>query len=146
MSINPMHKAQAAPRCTARSKRTGLPCRAPAVRGCAVCRMKAISTLAATALAFINACQYRRLKHFNVNCFVGATRTARARNKLGRRPHTYPTDHRLRPGPGTDRPTQDYITAKIAGRELSILGGTGPTPERAKRFADGEVWMQNATG
>lgn len=26
------------PRCTARSKRTGQGCRAPAVRGCAVCR------------------------------------------------------------------------------------------------------------
>jgi hypothetical protein len=37
--INPMRKAHQAPRCTARSKRTGLPCRAPAVRGCRVCRM-----------------------------------------------------------------------------------------------------------
>ena len=36
MSINPMH---AAPRCSARSKRTGLPCRAPAVRDWQVCRM-----------------------------------------------------------------------------------------------------------
>lgn len=32
----PMHRA---PRCTAKSKRTGLPCRNPAVRGWAVCRM-----------------------------------------------------------------------------------------------------------
>ena len=32
----PMHKAK---RCQARSKRTGKPCRAPAVRGYAVCRM-----------------------------------------------------------------------------------------------------------
>ena len=39
MSINPMHKAHAAPRCKAKSKRTGKPCRAPAVRGCKVCRM-----------------------------------------------------------------------------------------------------------
>jgi glucans biosynthesis protein len=39
MSINLMHKAYAAPRCTAKSKRTGQPCRAPAVRGCRVCRM-----------------------------------------------------------------------------------------------------------
>lgn len=39
MSINPMHKAHAAHRCTARSKRTGKPCRAPAVRGWQVCRM-----------------------------------------------------------------------------------------------------------
>ena len=31
--------ARAAPRCTATSKRTGLPCQAPAVRGWAVCRM-----------------------------------------------------------------------------------------------------------
>ena len=29
---------QSAPRCTATSKRTGKPCRAPAVRGWAVCR------------------------------------------------------------------------------------------------------------
>lgn len=32
----PMHRA---PRCTARSKRTGLPCKSPAVRGWEVCRM-----------------------------------------------------------------------------------------------------------
>ncbi|SMC69227.1 hypothetical protein SAMN06295998_103488 [Primorskyibacter flagellatus] len=32
----PMHRA---PRCSAKSKRTGLPCRSPAVRGWAVCRM-----------------------------------------------------------------------------------------------------------
>ena len=37
MSINPMHKAHAATRCQAKSKRSGKPCRAPAVRG--VCRM-----------------------------------------------------------------------------------------------------------
>ena len=34
-----MHSAHAAPRCAARCKRSGLPCRAPAVRGWAVCRM-----------------------------------------------------------------------------------------------------------
>jgi hypothetical protein len=39
MSINPMRKAHAAPRCQARSKRTGKRCRAPAVRGWKVCRM-----------------------------------------------------------------------------------------------------------
>ena len=39
MSINPMQKAHAAPRCTAKSKRTGKPCRSPAVRGFRVCRM-----------------------------------------------------------------------------------------------------------
>jgi hypothetical protein len=32
----PMH---CAPRCTAKSKRTGLPCKSPAVRGWTVCRM-----------------------------------------------------------------------------------------------------------
>ena len=32
----PMH---CAPRCTAKSKRTGLPCKSPAVRGWKVCRM-----------------------------------------------------------------------------------------------------------
>lgn len=36
---NPMHRLQQAPRCTAHSKRTGLPCRAPAVSGYTVCRM-----------------------------------------------------------------------------------------------------------
>jgi len=39
MSDNPMQRALAAPRCRARSKRSGLPCRAPAVRGYRVCRM-----------------------------------------------------------------------------------------------------------
>ena len=39
MTDNPMHKAHAAPRCHATSKRTGLPCRSPAVRGFRVCRM-----------------------------------------------------------------------------------------------------------
>jgi hypothetical protein len=36
---NPMQSAHAALRCCARSKRSGLPCRAPAVRGWRVCRM-----------------------------------------------------------------------------------------------------------
>jgi hypothetical protein len=36
---NPMQSAHEAPRCAARSKRTGAPCRAPAVRGWKVCRM-----------------------------------------------------------------------------------------------------------
>lgn len=36
---NPMHKAHAAPRCTATSKRTGQPCKGPAVKGWSVCRM-----------------------------------------------------------------------------------------------------------
>jgi hypothetical protein len=39
MSSDPMQSAHAAPRCGAKSKRTGKPCRAPAVRGCRVCRM-----------------------------------------------------------------------------------------------------------
>lgn len=34
--VYPMH---CAPRCTAKSKRTGLPCKSPAVRGWKVCRM-----------------------------------------------------------------------------------------------------------
>src|SRR5262249_61388565 len=37
--INPMRRAHAAPRCKAKSKRSGRPCRAPAVRGWKVCRM-----------------------------------------------------------------------------------------------------------
>jgi hypothetical protein len=39
--INPLHRwpMHHAARCRARSKRTGLPCRSPAVRGCQVCRM-----------------------------------------------------------------------------------------------------------
>ncbi len=39
MSIDPMQSAHAALRCGAKSKRTGDPCRAPAVRGCRVCWM-----------------------------------------------------------------------------------------------------------
>jgi glucans biosynthesis protein len=39
MTDNPMQKVHAAPRCRAKSKRTGKPCRAPAVRGYQVCRM-----------------------------------------------------------------------------------------------------------
>ena len=39
--INPMQSAHGAPRCKAKSKRTGEPCRAPAVRG--VCRMHGAS-------------------------------------------------------------------------------------------------------
>lgn len=39
VDADPMHAANASPRCTAKSKRTGQPCRAPAVRGCTVCRM-----------------------------------------------------------------------------------------------------------
>ena len=36
---DPMQAANATPRCTARSKRSGQPCRNPAVRGWTVCRM-----------------------------------------------------------------------------------------------------------
>lgn len=36
---NPMHRANAAPRCGATAKRTGQPCRAPAVTGWRVCRV-----------------------------------------------------------------------------------------------------------
>ena len=39
MGINPMQSAHAAPRCTATSKRSGVTCRAPAVKGKRVCRM-----------------------------------------------------------------------------------------------------------
>jgi len=39
MSINPMQSAHDAPRCKAKSKRTGLRCRSPAVNGYRVCRM-----------------------------------------------------------------------------------------------------------
>jgi hypothetical protein len=34
--VNPMHSA---PRCSAKSKRSGQPCKSPAVRGWKVCRM-----------------------------------------------------------------------------------------------------------
>lgn len=37
--VNPMQRAHQSPRCTAHSKRTGFPCKNPAVRGWAVCRM-----------------------------------------------------------------------------------------------------------
>ena len=39
MAVNPMQSAHAAPRCTAKSKRSGVTCRAPAVTGKHVCRM-----------------------------------------------------------------------------------------------------------
>jgi hypothetical protein len=39
MSNNPMHRCNVAPRCTAKSKRTGKPCRAPAVKGWRACWM-----------------------------------------------------------------------------------------------------------
>jgi hypothetical protein len=39
MTINPMQSAHGAPRCKAKSKRTGKRCRAPAVKGYRVCRM-----------------------------------------------------------------------------------------------------------
>jgi len=39
MTIDLMQSAHNAPRCRATSKRTGRPCRAPAVRGWGVCRM-----------------------------------------------------------------------------------------------------------
>jgi hypothetical protein len=39
MSINPMQSAHDAPRCKVKSKRTGLPCRSPAVNGYQVCGM-----------------------------------------------------------------------------------------------------------
>lgn len=39
MTDNPMHRCNEAPRCWAKSKRTGLPCRSPAVTGHRVCRM-----------------------------------------------------------------------------------------------------------
>lgn len=38
MTGNPMDKAHAAPRCQARSKRSGVGCKAPAARGHRVCR------------------------------------------------------------------------------------------------------------
>jgi hypothetical protein len=39
MSDNPMQSAHDAPRCGVKSKRSGLPCRSPAVTGHRVCRM-----------------------------------------------------------------------------------------------------------
>jgi hypothetical protein len=39
MTDNPMHRCNEAPRCRAKSKRTGQPCRSPAVNGFRVCRM-----------------------------------------------------------------------------------------------------------
>lgn len=39
MTANPMHARFLSPRCNARSKRSGKPCKAPAVNGWKVCRM-----------------------------------------------------------------------------------------------------------
>ncbi len=40
--VNPMHHANSAPRCTAKSKRSGETCKSPAVRGWTVCRMHGV--------------------------------------------------------------------------------------------------------
>lgn len=37
--MHPAHRLNFAPRCSAKAKRTGKRCNAPAVKGCAVCRM-----------------------------------------------------------------------------------------------------------
>ena len=47
----PMH---CAPRCAAKSKRTGMPCKSPAVRGWAVCRMHGARSGARPGLAHPN--------------------------------------------------------------------------------------------
>jgi len=39
MTDNPLHARFQSPRCHAAAKRTGLPCKSPAVRGWQVCRM-----------------------------------------------------------------------------------------------------------
>lgn len=39
MKLTPVNLMHFAPRCSAHSKRTGEPCRSPAVRGSTVCRM-----------------------------------------------------------------------------------------------------------
>src|SRR6266436_6178101 len=51
MTVNPMQSAHDAPRCKAKSKRTGVRCRAPAVRGCRVCRMHGAGGGGPTGLA-----------------------------------------------------------------------------------------------
>ena len=48
----PMQRAHAAPRCTARSKRTGLRCKAPAVRGFRRNGSRALTSVIATAESF----------------------------------------------------------------------------------------------
>jgi hypothetical protein len=45
MCVDPMH---AAPRCSAKSKRSGIQCKAPAVRGKRVCRMHGARSRAPT--------------------------------------------------------------------------------------------------
>jgi hypothetical protein len=72
MSNNLMHKAHPAPRCKATSKRSGQPCRAPAVRGWRVC---SFNKLARTFAAQVEALKrYRssgeqtmRVEHVTVN-------------------------------------------------------------------------------
>jgi hypothetical protein len=61
MTINPMQSAQDAPRCKAKSKRTGKRCRAPAVRGCRVCRMHGARVGAPTGKEAIQAVRYVNL-------------------------------------------------------------------------------------
>ncbi|MEQ1943511.1 HGGxSTG domain-containing protein [Mesorhizobium sp. VNQ89] len=49
--VNPLHLANAAPRCSAKSKRSGKACRSPAVRGKRVCRMHGAKAGAPTGVA-----------------------------------------------------------------------------------------------
>jgi hypothetical protein len=55
--VNPMHSA---PRCTAKSKRTGEPCKSPAVRGWKVCRMHGAHGGAGSGRAHPNYCHGMR--------------------------------------------------------------------------------------
>jgi hypothetical protein len=48
MSVNPMQSAHSAPRCAAKSKRSGFQCQAPAVKGKHVCRMHGARSAAPT--------------------------------------------------------------------------------------------------
>lgn len=52
--VIPMQSAHNATRCTAKSKRTGQPCKAPAVRGWSVCRMHGARSGAKAGVAHPN--------------------------------------------------------------------------------------------
>ena len=69
-SDNPMQSAHASPRCSATSKRSGLPCQAPAVRGRPVCRMHGARGGAPKGAT------HGRYKHGNYTCQAAIARAA----------------------------------------------------------------------
>src|SRR6516162_9713041 len=80
MSNNLMQKAHGAPRCTATSKRSRQPCRAPAVRdgGSAECTALAVARLVNALLRYIRKCGQGQLRDRRARSLVMFRRARRA--------------------------------------------------------------------